>query len=177
MASDLTNQALEWEVRLGDAMPQRRIQVILIAGLASLVGFFFLGSVWMAVISIFVVVASTAELFFPVRYRMDSEKVRSKCGISVTEMAWTDIKRVIELGDAIRLSPFAKPNRLDAFRGVLLRFSGNEAEVWAKLRELWITDEDILGTGADSRAGDGDDQPPRERDKETKVGGTSHSRD
>ena len=176
MASDLTKETMEWEVRLGDAAPHRRFPVILVACLASVVGFLMLASPVIAVIAPFVILASTAELFLPIKYRIDPEKVSSKCGPSVTEMQWADVKRVIELEGAIRLSPFAKPNRLDNFRGVLLRFSGNETEVWAKLRELWINDESILGTGTHSRAGDGTDQQAREGDQETKDGGTGYSR-
>lgn len=101
-----------------------------------------------------VIFVSTAEMFLPMKFRIDTNGAQQKCGISTTEITWADVKRLIHQSDGVRLSPFEKSHRLDAFRGVYLRFTSNKDEVLGKIAELWQTDAELLARGTDGGGGD-----------------------
>lgn len=94
----------------------------------------------LGVLGFLVIVASTAEMFVPLKYKLDERGASVRCGISVTALEWSAVKRVVELSDGVCLSPLPKSSRLDAFRGVHLRFAGNEDEVRDTIRQLWRAD-------------------------------------
>ncbi|MCH8979782.1 MAG: hypothetical protein IH945_11155 [Armatimonadetes bacterium] len=145
--------SLEWTLRLDPDTPRRRYTVLAIALMAGLAGLLLFNPL-LSLIAVAVVVLSAAELFFPVKYRLDENGARAKCGLSVTAVAWSDVKRILPMSDGIRLSPLEKPSRLDEFRGVYLRFSDNEEEVSGKIRTFWHGESSTLDRGTD-RAGDG----------------------
>ena len=147
------DDSLEWTFRLDPESPKRRIMVVTIALMAGLAGLMLNGPL-LSLIGIVVVVLSAAELFFPVKYRLDGQGARAKCGLSVTALDWADVRRVLPMPDGVRLSPLEKPSRLDEFRGVYLRFSDNEEEVSGKIRSFWHGDASTMDGGTDG-AGDG----------------------
>ena len=126
---------LEWRVLLGDQMPQKRVPVIVAILIAGVVGFFMVRW-WGFFIGIGIVFASTAELWVPIQYKITEHEASSRCGLSVTAIRWENVKRLIHTSEGVRLSPLEKSSRLDEFRGVYLRFSGNRDEVLAKIAEL-----------------------------------------
>ena len=107
-----------------------------------------------AIIGGVVIFVSTAEMFLPMKFSLSANGAQQKCGISTTEITWADVKRLIHQSDGIRLSPFEKSHRLDAFRGVYLRFAGNKEEVLGKIAELWETDAELLARGTDTGTGE-----------------------
>lgn len=117
-------------------MPKQRLMVGAMTVVVATVGYMFIGGILGAVVGVVVMVASTAELFMPVTYQLNNEEARSHCGFNVTAIRWENVKRLIDTPDGVRLSPLEKNSRLDAFRGVYLRFSGNQDEVLGKIAEL-----------------------------------------
>ncbi|MCH8979386.1 MAG: hypothetical protein IH945_09130 [Armatimonadetes bacterium] len=146
--------SLEWTLRLDPETPRRRYTVLAIALMAGAAGLVLFDSPLLSIIAVAAIVLSAAELFFPVKYRLDAQGARATCGLSVTAVAWSDVKRVLPMRDGLRLSPLEKPSRLEEFRGVYLRFSDNEEEVSGKIRSFWHGDASTLDRGTD-RAGDG----------------------
>lgn len=135
---------MDWEVNMGQEQPSKRIACFGFALFAGLAGQILFRSPLLAVIGFVAIIASTAEYFFPLKYRLDENGASVRLGISPTIIRWDEVKRLIPLPDGIRLSPLEKPSRLDNFRGVYLRFSGNEEAVLAKIRALWQSDEHSL---------------------------------
>lgn len=127
---------LEWEVRLGEAEPKRRYICLAAACFAGLAGLALTRQPLAGLVGFAAIIASTAEVFFPIKFRLDKEKARSKLALSVTEIEWAKVKRVVELPGSVRLLPLEKPSPLDEFRGVNLRFSGNREAVLATIRAL-----------------------------------------
>lgn len=135
-SSAVAIEPLSWKVNIGNQMPQKRLAVAVITMIVAVVGYMFIGGILGALVGVVVMVASTAELFMPVTYQLNSEEARSHCGFNVTAIRWENVKRLIDMPDGVRLSPLEKNSRLDAFRGVYLRFSGNQDEVLGKIAEL-----------------------------------------
>lgn len=126
---------LEWRVVLGPQNRSKQAVAVSAALLAGLIGFFlfkFLG----ALVGLATVFASTAELFLPMRYRIDQDGAKSHVGLSVATILWTDVKRLLVEDTLVKLSPLEQPGPMQEFRGVSLRFSGNRDLVLGKIAAL-----------------------------------------
>ncbi len=141
---------LEWQFCAWESQPQKRTIALVAMVIAALAGFFILHHILFAILGAGVVFVSTAELFLPVKYRLDANEAKQRIGISITSITWNDVKRLIPQDDGIRLSPFENSNRLDAFRGLFLRFASNGDEVLCKIRELWQNNASTLERTTDS---------------------------
>jgi hypothetical protein len=102
--------------------------VLAVAGTsaAAAVGFEGLGY---GMVSLGVLSASLSRYWLPTRYRLDDQ------GAWVVHLGlrrhwpWASIRRVEILRHGVFLSPFARPSRLDSFRGCYLRCGANREEV------------------------------------------------
>ena len=137
---------------MGSRQPQRRLIVLAIALAVAATGIKVQDPL-LGVIGFLAVLVSTAELFLPLRYRLDRETARVRCGFSVTEVAWSDVRRLIPMAEGVRLSPLEKPSRLDDFRGVYLRYGDRALEVSGKIRQFWHGDTSALDGGPDGTGG------------------------
>lgn len=167
---EMLGEVLEWQYKSWEKDPNRRtvaIAAIVIAGLAGLLIFHH---PLFAIIGMVVIFVSTAELFLPVKYKLDANEARQQCGLSVTAIPWTEVRRLVTQGDGVRLSPFEKPNRLDAFRGVFLRYASNEDQVLGKIRELWQIDGSSLEGKTDAGTEGGLDREGRPSDAQAGIG-------
>lgn len=113
---------LTWTVRLYERAPEKRYIVFLFAIGAALVGLFAFQNVIFAVIALVAVLASTAEFWMPLQYKLDKNRASVRCGFSVTAIEWSDVRRVITSEEGWKLSPLKEETRLSPFRGVYLRF-------------------------------------------------------
>jgi hypothetical protein len=113
-------ESVSWHVRLSDSEPHKRYIVLAAASLVGLLGIFVLQRPLMGMLGFAIILASTAEAWLGVKFTVDSTGARRRCGLSVSEMRWEDVKRVIVEGNLVKLSPLEKANRLDPFRGVIL---------------------------------------------------------
>lgn len=142
-------ESLEWEVRLGAHQPHRLLTVVFLALVAGTLGIALLGHWVFGVIGVLAILLSTAELFLSQHYSIDETGARRRIGLSVTEILWPNVKRVQLEPGGVKLSPLDSESRLEPFRGVYLRFSGNREEVLAKIRQFWRDDERLLADRTD----------------------------
>lgn len=142
----MSEAPLLWTVNLGAQAPSRRWIVLAAAFGTALVGYGMFRSPVMALIGFAAIVASATEVLFPLRYRLDSRGATVRCGLNVTTIAWENVKRVVRAPDGLKLSPLDQPSRLEAFRGVYLRFGDRESEVVAAVERFWRSDG-TLATG------------------------------
>lgn len=83
---------------------------------------------WVALGVIFLLVA-IRQWFIPTTYRLDEIGAEIRFLFYRRQKNWADIKRLSSDRKGVLLSPFPFPSRLESFRGLYLRFSGNRAEV------------------------------------------------
>jgi hypothetical protein len=114
-------EAKNWRVRLGDGSPAKVAAVVLSSVAAGLLGVLLLHNFLFFVIGFFVIAASTSEVWFGVRYRLDTEGATVRTGPSVSAIRWSDVRRLIVNDVGVTLSPLESDSRLSAFRGVFLR--------------------------------------------------------
>jgi hypothetical protein len=112
---------LDYTVHLMRRRPAGALLVAIAVLAVACVGQFLLRSTLLALVGVAVLLGSTAEFVLPIRYTLTTEKATAACGPTRLAIEWSRVRRVARAGEAIHLSPFAAPNRLDAFRGITLR--------------------------------------------------------
>jgi subtilisin family serine protease len=129
---------LIWQVHLLRRAPGRLPWLLLILALA-------VGSTWRlfsavlpALAALVLLVAATGDYLFPVRYRITEEGVAVDSLTARMHLPWKDARRCRRERGGLLLTPLPYPSRLDAFRGVLLRFAptgepGDRASVMAAI--------------------------------------------
>ncbi|MCC6403082.1 MAG: hypothetical protein IT207_03650 [Fimbriimonadaceae bacterium] len=147
---------MEWRVDWGRSRWGQRAVVALAALAAGVAGTVLLQSPIVGALAVAAVIASTAELFLPVRYRLTEADARSTCGFNTSVIRWADVKRLVPIEGGVRLSPLAVTGPMETFRGVVLRYCGNEREVLGKIGELWGGDAELLAERDGSDEGGGD---------------------
>jgi len=114
---------LEWTVHLRQHDPHRTWVIYLAMAFAALMGFWLFSSLLCALIGALVIFFSTAEYLLPLRYRLTTRRACVSNGATRYEIAWPNVRRVLMGRVALKLSPLPMESRLEAFRGVLLRFA------------------------------------------------------
>jgi hypothetical protein len=100
----------------------------------------FLLAVWLVVyvttssilltgLAVIIMLASMSSFFLPTRYELDQKKVKIRFFFTNREREWSAFRSFYVDKNGVLLSPFAKPSRLENFRGVYVRFSRNKDQV------------------------------------------------
>jgi len=122
-----SSQPLSWVVHpLRQEPPLKTAALVAaIAGVSALAALSLEGVVY-GLVSAVVLALSMARYFLPTRYTADGAGV-SLGLFTPRQRPWQSFARVEQRPDGLFLSPFARPTRLDSYRGVYLRF-GPEAD-------------------------------------------------
>lgn len=89
--------------------------------------------VWLSLIALVVLFFSLRAFYFPTRYTLDRDGVACACFPLRVQKPWKAFKSWQTGEGAIRLCTYLSPSRLDAYRGLLLRFDHGGAEIEAFL--------------------------------------------
>lgn len=114
---------LEWRVHLLQRDPARLplVGAMLLLGFVAV--YLMFQSFLSAMVAVLLLVASISEYLFPVRYRITAEGVQADALTSRMRLSWQQARRLVPERQSLLVSPLPAPSRLDAFRGVLLRFA------------------------------------------------------
>jgi len=104
------------------------IIVLFVALTAAAVWLYAFNGYW-AALSAAVLLFAVREWFLPTRYLLDETGATRYFLVFRHHKPWREIKRLSPDRHGLLLSPFPEPSRLDAFRGLYLRFSGNREAV------------------------------------------------
>lgn len=120
---------LTWTVHLARRNPAGRARVFACVAAVAAVGLFVFHNVWLALLPAAALLFSVSEYLFPIRYKLSGQKAEMRCGLTVLEIAWRDVRHAFRAEDGIKLSPLRKKNgRMEALRGIFLRFDETNAE-------------------------------------------------
>jgi hypothetical protein len=139
-SSTVEDQAiLSWTVHLARIRPAKAIASVAFICAATAAGCLVAGP-FVAGLVAAALIASLADFLFPVRYVITREKASCKMIAKGTEMKWADVKRCYLDDCGVKLSPLDRVSRLEAFRGVYLRFADNKDEVIETVKSLRPSD-------------------------------------
>ncbi len=124
---------LEWRVHLAREKPGRIPVLAGIFLLTAALAYALFQNLLIAGAAVMILATSTAEFLFPIRYRLDADAAELRNGISLRRIEWSQVRAVHALSDGAKLSPLGHPSRLEAYRGLFLRFAGNREEVLAAI--------------------------------------------
>ena len=102
--------------------------VLTIGGVAVIAGVSF-GEALYGVLSLALLAVSLSRYLLPTAFRLDPSGARVDHALRGRTLSWSQVRRVDAHADGLFLSPFARPSRLDAFRGAFLRYAGNGERV------------------------------------------------
>ena len=126
---------LSWKVHLARQYPARTIVCIAFIAVAVTAGYFTVGPYVAALIGA-ALIASFSDFLFPVRYVIATDRVSCRMLFKSAQIKWADVKRCYVDDQGVKLSPLDRVSRLEAFRGVYLRFGANEREVIETVKSL-----------------------------------------
>ena len=136
--SSLPKVVLAWRVHLLRQRPERarRLVLVLVVGGACV---WLMFRAWLPVLAALgLLLGSASEYLFPISYALTDEAVYAYGPLSRATLAWRDARRCLADPSTLTLTPLAIPSRLDAFRGVTLRFAspGHPGDRESVLREI-----------------------------------------
>ena len=123
-------EELRWTVHplVDEPRAKSGLLLVIILGLSAVVSISFGGGGY-GLLAFGLLTASLSRYFLPTRYRLSVTGVRiSHLGMQ-RQVPWEQVRRFSTHPDGIFLSPFDRPNRLDAFRGHFIRFGKNREDV------------------------------------------------
>ncbi len=129
---------LRWQVHLVRRQPERLPVVLLVLIGAPMLGLWLMEHWLFAIAALWMVFSATADYLLPIRYEADEMGIRQK-GWSPRLMRWERVRRVVWGEQGVLLSPFEKPSRLDAFRGIFLWYGDHADEVRALVERFCTT--------------------------------------
>lgn len=143
------DETMEWIVRLWEQAPEKRWLALLVAIGSAGLGWVLFRAVILAFVGFAAIMGSTSEYWLPLRFKLDARGASVRCGVSVTAIDWSAVKRVAESEIGVRLSPLEKPTRTAQFRGVFLRYAGNRDQVLEYVNNLRGEGARLLEPGTD----------------------------
>lgn len=129
--------ALTWTVHLARRNPAGRARVFACVAAVAFIGLLLFQNLWLSLLPAAAVLFSVSEYVFPATYTLTREKAALRCGLLLLEMPWRDVRHAYLTEDGIKLSPLRVKNaRMEALRGIFLRFDDNEEAVTDTVRRL-----------------------------------------
>jgi hypothetical protein len=112
----------EWTVHLARSQPAKLLGIAAAIAAASCLGWMAFDGWVGALLGGVLLLSAVAEFLLPIRYRLTTNGAYCSYGLARLMIPWRSVRRIIEGTQSVRLSPFRTPSRLDAFRGVELRY-------------------------------------------------------
>lgn len=126
---------LEWSVWPAKEKPLLSLGLtVLLIAIWVAVGYIYREAVWV-LLAVILLLGAVAPFFVITRYRLDGEGISMKRYVTTMKKRWEELRSYYPDKNGVLVSPFAKPSRLENFRGVYLRFRGNREKVLAVLEQ------------------------------------------
>ncbi len=124
---------LEWTVHLARRRPRQAVAIVAVIVLAGIAAGYGFQAPLLGVLAVILLTASVSEFLFPVRYALGPDGASAKGLLHRRAMAWRQVRRAARDEWGVKLSPLARPSRLEAYRGIYLWFEGNAEDVMAAI--------------------------------------------
>lgn len=121
--------ALQWvshPVRESAAKSALAVGAVLASGIAVT---YFMSSPGFGLLAVVIMFFSLSKFFFPTSYTLSDKGVTVKTTTQTFTRSWNQYRSYFTDKSGVLLSPFARPSRLENFRGLYITFSGNREEV------------------------------------------------
>lgn len=130
---------LQWQIHLAKEQPQKLAGIIIGTIGLGILTFLCFGSVIPVIVLLFAFLGSISDFLFPVTYTLTSTHATARTSlgpVGLRTMAWADVRKVYLDDHGVKLSPLGRRSRLEAYRGVYLRFGDKQQEVIDAVKKL-----------------------------------------
>ncbi|HUV04806.1 MAG TPA: hypothetical protein VMX94_06835 [Armatimonadota bacterium] len=131
-----TEPILSWKVHILRESPGRMFLVGPVVLGSLLASYIMFQSLLVLAVAAFLLISALAEFLFPIRFVISEHGAFSRTLLSRTYIEWDRVKKYYLDDRGIKLSPLEPRGRLEAYRGVYLRFGGNRDEVIEAVRRM-----------------------------------------
>ena len=128
--------ALVWKVHLLREEPAKALLIAPIVLGSLLACSLIFHSLLFPAVVLFLFASSLADYLFPVRYEISEQGASCRTLTGRSFIEWDRVKKYYLDDGGIKLSPLERPGRLEAYRGVYLRFGRNREEVAEAVRRM-----------------------------------------
>jgi len=112
---------LSWKVHPIKRNLKVSVGVILLLFMVWAVVYLVMQSVLFLAIAVMAMSISLLGFFFPTKYELYADKIKVKYVLTSLEKEWKNYRSFYVDKNGVLLSPFAKPSRLENFRGIYLK--------------------------------------------------------
>ena len=126
--SDQSTPQLTWKVHPLRENWRRSVLLLLFLLLLFSCIYWLFQSAFVTLLSAVFVTGSLNRYFLPFRYELYEHQFIVAAPFYRITKSWTAFRSCYPDKNGVLLSPFAKPSRLENFRGVYVRFGANQAE-------------------------------------------------
>lgn len=119
---------LEWRTHLALRQPRKALLTAAAILLGSLIVLISSRNPLLAGVCVLVLLAALAEFLFPLHYRLTEGGAQMRNFLSVRYLPWERVRRCYRGARGIKLSPLARPDWREAFRGLTLWVEGEQQE-------------------------------------------------
>ncbi|HZO90708.1 MAG TPA: hypothetical protein VFB38_20435 [Chthonomonadaceae bacterium] len=114
---------LTWRVHLLRREPHKLPGLLAVLIIAVVCVWLMFGQALTALVAALLLLGASSDFLLPITYRITEEGVFADGLTSRLALRWKETRRCLREPLGVTLSPLSKPSRLDAFRGVTLRFA------------------------------------------------------
>ena len=124
-------EVLEWVCHPAKQNKTRTVIVTAFIVLVILGIYFWTFSAFLTILGVIILTGSLAAYYFPTRYTLTENEILIRTTTQRQTKKWSQYRSYYPDKNGVLLSPFVRPSRLENFRGVYIRFSGNKDTVMA----------------------------------------------
>jgi hypothetical protein len=127
---------LAWKVHLLREEPSRVLLIAPVVLASLLVSYIIFHSLLSPAVALLLFTCALSDYVFPVRYEITDRGASARTLTGRASVTWDRVKKYYLDDRGIKLSTLGRPGRLEAYRGVYLRFGGNRDEVIRAVRRM-----------------------------------------
>lgn len=126
---------LEWICHPAKRNMKVTVAVSVLIAVLVVIVYYATFSVWFTILGFLILTGSLAGFYFPSHYRFTDDEVIVRTTMQTLHKKWSQYRSFYPDKNGVLLSPFARPSRLENFRGIYIKFWDNKDKVMAIVRE------------------------------------------
>ena len=123
---------LSWSVHLlrrVPRVPNQLMRICVCVSTVTIAAFLLFHNLWLALLPALALLLSVSEFLFPIHYTLTRQTAQAKCGLTLLEIRWQDVRHAYINDEGIKLIPLKlKNSHMEPLRGVFLRFDDRNQE-------------------------------------------------
>ncbi len=134
---------LSWVSLPAKSRPTAAILVGLFLVVLVIVVYMMTFSAMFTAIAAVILWGSLSQFYVRTNFELTERFARVKYIVNKVEREWSQFRSYYPDKNGVLLSPFARPSRLENFRGLYIRFAGNKDEVLAIVKSKIVIPKDL----------------------------------